>query len=294
MCDDEDSILEETLMRLKEIAQETITALERGTYFTPSGCEMNFAALLEKCVRGTLYYAPNTLESLYTRVLNTPPPYSKTEIEVVNETTLEGAARLVASGHYRQVGALNFASARNPGGGFLGGARAQEESLARSSGLYPSLLACREYYDFHRQTHSGLYSDRMIFSPACPILRNDRGDWLEEPYTVNFVTSAAPNAGAIATNEKRKMPQIPDAFRQRIGKVLALAAHHGCDALVLGAWGCGAFRNDPAVVAPLFHEYLRPSAPFWGRFSRVVFSVFDTSKSGHSFTAFAKTFAMQP
>src|SRR5262249_23642965 len=153
---------------------------------------------------------------------------------LANETTLQGSAGIIASQNYKHIGVLNFASAKNPGGGFLGGARAQEESLARTSGLYHSFLRCPGHYFAHRPGKTSLYSDRMIFSPDCPILRTDRGDWLDTPFVVSFITSPAPNAGAIHANEPSNAPKIPSVFRDRIGKLLALAAHHGCDALVLG------------------------------------------------------------
>jgi uncharacterized protein (TIGR02452 family) len=214
----------------------------------------------------------------------------QTEFELANETTLQGSTRLVESGNYQHIGVLNFASAKNPGGGFLGGAKAQEESLARSSGLYPSLRRCPDYYAFHRQLKTSLYSDWMIFSPHCPILRTDRGEWLEAPFVVSFITSPAPNAGAVRANEHHNLPKIPAAFRERISKLLALALSHECDALILGAWGCGAFRNDPQVVAPIFWEHLGTAGQYWGRFKKVQFSVLDTSKTQNIYNVFAKYF----
>jgi uncharacterized protein (TIGR02452 family) len=225
------------------------------------------------------------------QALARPAIAETTAFELANETTLQGAARLTETGQYGRIGVLNFASAKNPGGGFLGGAKAQEESLARSSGLYHSLLRCPDYYTFHRKLDTCLYSDWMIFSPDCPVLRTDRGDWLETPFVVSFITSPAPNAGAIQANEPHNLPKIPAVLRERMGKLLALAVHHGCDALVLGAWGCGVFRNDPQLVASSFWEYLRPQAPFWGYFKKVRFSVLDTSKTQAIYNAFSASLA---
>ncbi len=277
-------------MNRKQVAQETVEALERGTYQTPSGTVVDFAAQLASCIAGTRYYSPEDLEALQQQVLSQTAAQSTTSFVLVNETTLIGTARLVMGGKYRCVGALNFASAKNPGGGFLGGAQAQEESLARSSGLYKSLLECRTYYAQHRAQHTSLYSDRMIYSPACPVLRTDDGRWLEAPYLVDFLTSPAPNAGAIAKNEPHRLAEIQDIFHARAGKMLALAAHQGCDALVLGAWGCGAFRNDPELVVSVFWDYLNPGGAFWGRFHTVLFSVLDTSPTQKIYGAFVRRF----
>ena len=214
-----------------------------------------------------------------------------TSYELSHETTLEGAAGLARSGAYQRVGVLNFASARKPGGGFLGGARAQEESLARSSGLYPSLLTCPAFYEFHRAQETCLYSDRMIYSPACPVMRDDAGAWLPAPYLVDFITSPAPNAGVIARNEPDNLGRIPATLLERAGKILALAAHQRCDALVLGAWGCGVFLNAPTTVASVFHGYLRPGGAFYGHFRHIRFSIYDSAFGHPVHDAFARRFA---
>jgi uncharacterized protein (TIGR02452 family) len=44
---------------------------------------------------------------------------------------------------------------------------------------------------------------------------------------------------------------------------------------VLGAWGCGAFRNDPARTARDFREALL--GPFLGAFREIAFAVVDWS-----------------
>jgi uncharacterized protein (TIGR02452 family) len=278
-------------MDLKQIAEETVAALALGSYTAPSGSVVDFAPLLNRCIEGTTCYRPEMLADIREQVLARPPIAERTDFELVNETTLQGSARITDSRKYQHIGVLNFASAKNPGGGFLGGAKAQEESLARSSGLYHSLLRCPDYYTFHRKLKTTLYSDWMIYSPDCPILRTDHGNWLETPFVVSFITSAAPNAGALQANEPHNLPKIPSVFRERMSKLLALAVYHGCDALVLGAWGCGAFRNDPQLVAPIFWEHLGPQGAFWGRFRKVQFSVLDTSKTQHIYNAFAHALA---
>jgi uncharacterized protein (TIGR02452 family) len=127
----------------------------------------------------------------------------------------------------------------------------------------------------------------MILSPDCPVFRDDDGNLLDEPQRVTFITSPAPNAGAAADNRPEELPLIPEVFRRRSEYVLALAASQGYKSLVLGAWGCGVFRNDPAVVAAAFLGHLRQGA--WsGRFERVVFSVLDKSPSGETVAAFQR------
>jgi uncharacterized protein (TIGR02452 family) len=273
-----------------ELARQTVQIVEAGRYPGPSGGTVNIADDVRRCLAGTQFFPPERLEALKQDVLRQPAPGLANACEVVNETTLAGISRLLASGA-GPVAALNFASAKNPGGGFLGGSQAQEESLARSSALYASLISpgAGDYYERHRNDRSLLYSDAMILSPGCPVIRDDNGTLLDQPQLVTFITSAAPNAGAAADNRPEELDQIPAVFRRRCEYVLALAAAHGYRHLVLGAWGCGVFRNDPAVVAGAFAAHLRGA---WaGRFERVVFSVFDSSPEREIFKAFVRAFS---
>ena len=273
----------------KELAQQTVEIVERGSYQSATGRVIDIAPTVRECVEATQFFPPEVLEGLRQDVLGRPSDGFATSFEVVNETTLAGITRVLADGN-SPVAVLNFASAKNPGGGFLNGSQAQEESLARSSALHTSLLQAWEFYERHRASPSLLYSDAMIWSPDCPVFRDDEGTLLDEPQLVSFITSPAPNAGATADNRPAELPQIPEVFRRRSEYVLALAASKGCRRLVLGAWGCGVFRNDPAVVAEAFVGHLREGA--WsGRFERVVFSVFDSSPSSETLAAFQRVVA---
>lgn len=273
-----------------KLAAETVRICDEGFYEVPGGGRVSISAQMSGCLEGTRFYDPEALEKIEAEALGAPRGDVETGFEVANETSLEGAARLATSAIFSRVGVLNFASAKNPGGGFLGGSRAQEESLARSSGLYKSLCACPEYYEFHRQQRSPLYSDRMIYSPGCPVFRNDEGQLLAEPYAVDFITSPAPNAGAVEKNKPKLTDQIEPTLLGRSLRLLCLAAHRECDALVLGAWGCGVFKNDPVAVAEAFHAHLGPGGPLHGTFRRVLFSVLDRSEDKRTYGAFAARF----
>jgi uncharacterized protein (TIGR02452 family) len=268
-----------------ELAQQTVEIIERGSYSLPNGEVVRIGPLIRKCFDQTTYLTPENLEQIKIEALSKPGHQEMTRISVVNQTTLEGIQSVSDMGRERVV-ALNFASAKNPGGGFLNGSQAQEESLARSTALYGSLLRADKFYKRHRAEFSLLYSDAMIHSPECPIFRNDEGELLGLPMTTSFITSAAPNAGAIRDNQPEEMEAIPETFRRRSEYVLALAASKGYRTLVLGAWGCGVFRNDPNVVAQAFAEHLRGT---WGkRFSHVLFSVYDRETGEPTMKAFER------
>lgn len=273
------------------IAQDTLKILDAGYYDSPTGQRVDITQDLNACLAQTKYYDPDSLSTLEQNVISSTPKFSTTEFEVRNETTLIGAERMAKSQQFHKIGVLNFASAKNPGGGFIKGAQAQEESLARSSALYKSLLQCPEYYEYHRSYKSLLYSDRIIYSPGCPIFRNDDGTLLEQPYCVDFITSPAPNAGAIWRNQPTNGSRISDVLYNRGAKVLSLAVYQDCDALVLGAWGCGVFQNDPSMVAQMFADFLLPKGQFWGQFKMVLFSVLDSTKQKRIITEFQNRFS---
>ncbi|HWS38554.1 MAG TPA: TIGR02452 family protein [Actinoplanes sp.] len=244
--------------RLRGIARETVSIVERGWYDGPAG-RVDITTGVAHAVAGTRLHPPG-------EVLPSPPPGGPAVVEITGESSLDAARRLGPG-----VACLNFASARNPGGGFLNGAQAQEESIARSSAIYPSLRAAGEFYAFHRADRGILYTDRVIHSPAVPVFRDDRGRLLAEAYPVSFLTSAAPNRAMIARDQPHLLPRVPGALAGRALRVLQVAAAHGHRDLVLGAWGCGVFGNDPSEVAGAFAAGLAAVPAF----DRVVFSILD-------------------
>ena len=267
-----------------EIAKNTLELLKTGAYINSHGTQVNLPPQPT-----AQYYPPETLVTIREEILTRDKQFSHTQFEVFNETTLQGAQAL-SKKTSTKIGILNFASAKNPGGGFLNGAQAQEESLARSSGLYLSLLQAPDYYNSHRQQKSCFYSDRMIYSADCPVFRRDNGELLTQPYLVDFITSPAPNAGVITRRESENIDKIAIILRERCSKLLSLFVYHGCDSLVLGAWGCGVFQNQPAMVARVFYDYLAPDGIFYGRFGHIRFSVLDNSKAQTAFSVFHNQF----
>ncbi|MFF4391071.1 TIGR02452 family protein [Streptomyces sp. NPDC001552] len=259
--------------RLREIARENAEILAAGGYRTRSGRQVPLAAALAEAKAGTRIYGPN-------RVIPDEEVASgggATVVEVTGESSTVAARRLatVTPDHPEPVpvAVLNFASARNPGGGYVRGAKAQEEALCRASALYETLLEAPEYYEVHRAERSTFYTDRVIHSPGVSVFRDDRGDLLETPFRVGFLTSPAPNAGTIRRQEPERTAEIPAALARRAELVLEVAALHGYRRLVLGAWGCGVFQNDPAQVAEAFRGLLADR--FAGVFEQVVFGILD-------------------
>lgn len=259
--------------RLRSIARDTVSISERGSYSTPAG-PVPIGDAVSRAVAQTRLYLPED-------VLSLPEQGELPHIEVTNASSLAATRDLGGD-----VACLVFASARNPGGGFLNGAQAQEESIARGSALYPCLLAAGDFYAYHRASDDLGYSDRVIYSPGVPVFRDDKGNLLPQAYPVSFLTAAAPNLGAILRNQPERAGAVPEALRRRAVRVLHVAAAHGHRRLVLGAWGCGVFANDPAVVAQAFLTALRDNRFF----DHVVFAVYDRQPGTPVLNAFTAAF----
>ncbi|MDX3525868.1 TIGR02452 family protein [Streptomyces sp. ID05-39B] len=297
--------------RLRGIARETEEAVAAGAYRTPDGREIPLAAAVEAAREGTRMVGPGPVpvpesaREAVTGIVRRPvsetarEPVSETSwqaipdlppaeprIEVTGESSLEAARRLADA----PVAVLNFASARNPGGGYLNGAQAQEEALCRGSALYTCLLRAPEFYGHHRAHRDPFYTDRVIHSPGVPVFRDDRGRFLSEPYTAGFLTAAAPNAQVVLRTAPQRASELPRALAVRAERVLETAAAHGYRRLVLGAWGCGVFRNDPAQVAGAFRTLLGPGGRFERTFAHVVFGVLDRTPGSTVREAFAQAF----
>ncbi|MHB8898013.1 MAG: TIGR02452 family protein [Thermoguttaceae bacterium] len=272
-----------------QVAKETLAILDAGTYTPKGGRPVSIRNALKACEKGTVLYTPATLAQL-----GQPEPKGlTTRFEVTNETTLAAGRRLAQEAGLSKVACLNFASAKNIGGGFQSGGQAQEESLARASGLYKSQGRTRVYYDANRDCATCLYTDHIIYSPDVPVFRDDAGQLLEQPYVVSMITAPAVNAGAVRKVEPDKAEEIGPVMRRRAGYVLGVAQANGCQHLVLGAWGCGVFENEPKCVAGIFGELLLNGGPYAGAFATVVFAVLDRSEDESTIGPFRARFGQQ-
>lgn len=268
------------------IAQETLAVMERGSYRNLRGEEIAIGDALALAKAQSVHYSSARLGELC--VAPQRGDAKTTQFEVRNESTLAAARRLVGEGRVDPL-CLNFASAKNPGGGFLGGSEAQEENLAKSSGLYACIVQMSDMYNANRALRSCIYNDDMIYSPKVPVFRDDAYGFLDAPYLASFVTAPAVNRGALARNEPERMQDVEACMLQRIDKLLALALHHGHTDLILGAWGCGVFGNEPADMARWFGAQLLHNPRYRDAFERVSFAVLDRRQGG-SFAAFDAVF----
>lgn len=164
---------------------------------------------------------------------------------------------LFSSGTERSVLVLNLANPVHPGGGVRNGANAQEEDLCRKSSLLLSLESkdAKKYYEYNESLRTYMGSDAIIITPKVEIIKDEKGDFLEEPVIVSVMTCAAPmlKNGLEGMNEEEYRQMV----YKRIVGMLKVSACLGYSVLVLGAFGCGAFRNDAKVVSDLFYKALK-------------------------------------
>ncbi|MBW3671907.1 MAG: TIGR02452 family protein [Acidobacteria bacterium] len=244
-----------------DMGREADAIMRSGTYRSRSGRYVSIQDSIRRSVRGTVYYQPDS------SIEPGPPQEHETIVEVRNESTTAAARRLLRDDLYPV--ALNFASGTRPGGGYEAGARAQEESLARSSALVACLQNAAEFYALHRELNDPLFSDAMIYSPDVPFFRGRDHQLLDEPYHLSVITAAAPRADYLDGRGE----EIIAAFERRIRRIFEIARENEHDSLVLGAWGCGAYRNDPLLVAELFRESIEEHA--LGAFRHIAFAILD-------------------
>jgi uncharacterized protein (TIGR02452 family) len=279
--------------KLIEIANNTLLILEQGFYDDPQGNRIVIKDSVKTAVQQSVLYRPDMESKIAfdtNQTLKFSTPY-ETVIEVTSETSLEATRRLSTESVGR-IACLNFASARTPGGGFKKGASAQEESIARSSGLFPCISQMREMYDHNRQVLTGFYSDYMIYSPNVPIFKDDKGNLLEHPYSISFITAPAVNAGVVKDKAWKDRHMILDVMRLRLEKVLSIAILHQQEVLVLGAFGCGVFKNEPKDIANLFKHVLQEKR-FKTSFKKIVFAVYDHTPDKENLYPFQYEFSKQ-
>ncbi|MFJ4898095.1 TIGR02452 family protein [Streptomyces sp. NPDC088727] len=269
--------------RLRGIARETESIVEAGSYRTPQGRQVSIERALTAALSGTRLYGPEPVPVASLDRDRTPL------IEVTGESSLRAAARMTGE-RPGKVAVLNYASARNPGGGYLNGAQAQEEALCRGSALYATLCRAPEFYAHHRAERSPFYTDRVIHSPGVPVFRDDRGRLLDTPYLAGFLTSPAPNAGVIRRTDPGSAHLVGAALAARAERVLEVATVRGYRRLVLGAWGCGVFQNDPVEVAGVFRTLLADGGRFAGHFEQIVFGILDRDGESPTRAAFDRVF----
>jgi uncharacterized protein (TIGR02452 family) len=194
------------------------------------------------------------------------PPTSDTQISVVDMYTDQCAKFVLDGVDSKNVVIMNFASRHNCGGGYLNGARAQEEDLCRViPALYSSLKQIR--YPFPK--HS------ILITPNIEIWRDNYYNVLRSPYTISVVSAAAQNL-KYESFDYRLVENILTSIFVNVKDTLP-----NTDTLILGAWGCGVYGNSPEIMANLMNSVI---TKYGGLYKKIIFAIpsgqnYDTFKS---------------
>ncbi|KAJ6508324.1 hypothetical protein C8R45DRAFT_859282 [Mycena sanguinolenta] len=267
---------------LRTIARATLAVLSSG-YVAVNGSVYDLNPSMASSKLQTAYYAPDSLLSTW-HSFSPLPNTAQTIIEFLETTTLHAARHIRRQGYAAPIGVLNFASADQPGGGFINGARAQEESIARSSTLYASLMTptAQQFYSLHSaDPRGGFYTHAMVYSPHVVVFRRDNGT-LAPPMEIDVLTSPAVNAGHVRRRAHGAAVErdIKHAMRERMARILFLFERQRVQTLVLGSFGTGVFKNDVNMVAEIWADFLcGPNGRFSRSFGYVAFAVMDRPTS---------------
>ena len=220
------------------------------------------------------------------------------KVVVSGKRTLEAAELYAKQG--KKVCVLNFASATNPGGGVVYGSSAQEESICRCSTLYPCLDLddmWDKFYIPHREADDPLYNNDCIYTPDVMVFKSDTNfpEMLQESewWNVDVITCAAPNLRSIPSNMMNPNAGSSQAkithdglkvlLMSRVKRIFELAIANGAEVLILGAFGCGAFRNPPKLVAEVFANYTKE---YRNAFDAIEYAVFYVEHERANYEAF--------
>lgn len=269
--------------QLQALARETVEISRAGRYQT--GDQMN----LLDAARPTELWTSDRLDRLV-RETALPADGPAAAVEVRGEGTVDAIFRLSGGETLcPRIGVFNFASAKNPGGGFLNGSVAQEECLAFCSNLYHTQTTGQgpRYYEINRANRSPVYTDTMLIGDVT-FFRTADYVLTAGAVTCPVITAPAVNMGIVVRNGE-STDRAKEVMKGRMEKILALFAQWGCTSLILGAYGCGVFRNDPEDVARFWQELLEEEG--WGRlFEQVTFSVLERPGRDGNIAPFRRRF----
>ncbi|GHU95388.1 TIGR02452 family protein [Clostridia bacterium] len=270
------------------IAEDTLRIQRRGFYTTPSDERVSISAL-QRTSEGTSRLITPEQGKLLVEKFTSLNGEKQAICEVTPKSTVQ--VLLDESNSAVRLAALNFASARNPGGGFLTGAMAQEEALASSSGLYNTLIRREGYYNANQNCRSMTYTDHAIYSPDVVFFRDASFRLLEKPFTASILTLPAVNMRQV--REKREnVSEAAVVMKNRMRLCLAILAHEQNDTIVLGAYGCGVFGNSPSDVARWWRELLFAEG-YGTHFSRVIFAILERQGANKTIAPFLQEFGVQ-
>ena len=237
------------------ILQDTLDVCERGFYETKAG-RVDLKLDLEQMLIAEVY-EPRVLEGFRnSKDFDRPHLEGRCSYSVVNTDSFTLTREIAENNPDDEVLVLNLANPVHIGGGVRRGAKAQEEDLCRQSTLLIALESedSSWYYEYNRSLHTRKGSDAVIIIPEVEIFKDADYNYLDHTTVVSVITCAAPILDLGVSYDKVKYRKM---MYHRIEGILVAAAVNGYKRLVLGAFGCGAFNNDAAIVSDIFYDVIK-------------------------------------
>lgn len=212
-----------------------------------------------------------------------------TEIEIMADNTIDAFFKTEMKEY---ITILNFASYKEPGGKFLQGSTAQEESLCHYSTLFNILSTFSKYYEWNNKNkNNAMYLNRAIYSKDILFINNP---FCSDRYAIhryaNVITCAAPNWSTASKYNLVDKSTNSETLDSRIKFILKIASiNNAGGTLILGAFGCGVFGQDPIEVASIFKYYL--NGEFKNVFKRVIFAIPNNFHT-ENYNAFKQVFSL--
>lgn len=274
--------------------QYLIRKQQLASVFEDTMAQIKQSADLTSAMEHSLHNQQFIPASAIISISDVPKADKPANIIVSQLRSFEAAAQYIG----KRTAVLNFASATNPGGGVEKGASAQEECLCRVSTLYPCLVDQKmrdSFYTPHRKNGNALHNDDIIYTPNVLVIKDDDHNLLSEPFSVDIISCAAPNLRERPSNQYNtgdtikvqiSYNELLALHEKRARKIFSSAIANGVEVLILGAFGCGAFCNDPYVVARAYKNVLPDFAHY---FHTIEFAIYCRPADSINYDAFKST-----
>ena len=262
-----------------DIFNDTVKIVKEGSYISPNGSIIAIQNEREM-VEGTKFYG-KLAKVNFEEISN-----HDTNIEIENIDCLYAAEELVKQGFNPCV--LNMASFHTPGGGVTRGSAAQEEDIFRRTNIFRSLFQFHNVGDLYqvpqREERYPLDANfGAVYSPYVTVFKSGRDnnyDTLDEPFVTAVISAAAIKNPPL--KDGKLADWVKKTIKNKIRQILSVALENGHDSIVLGAFGCGAYKTPATEMARLFREILL-SKDYNGKFDKIVFAILEDNNSFHEY-----------
>ena len=201
----------------------------------------------------------------------------KCSIRVFDCSTIRAAIECNSAHPSAKICLLNFANPIKPGGGYLDGKEGQEGSICRQTLLFPTLGMSYMYNENKRRGSKPEASDIMIYSPNVMVIRDDKYEMINN-FPVDIISASA------VDNRKYHIYNSEEIMENRIRKIILTAAEEKVDILILGAFGCGIFKNNSTTTARIFHKIL-VEENYQKFFYLIIFPIYNDANLYHIFNS---------